>query len=308
MINNFKNEENYHNLEDIYSKQNSSFYQDEKNEDSFEKSFYYPHQLDEEKKGKGNDNKNINGSSKRSTEGDFEEKKDEISLENPNFLKTNKKDISSIVIKITNSTVQPRINRKKSLNFKKYLSKKFRKKHDDLDDFVNIPILFGEKAYTKIFKTNNPKNESSIFVIFKRKKNLKILEHIGFFKEERIINTDNTNIYNIINDNNNTDELYNIENNNINENNLEEIPNFNNIIEDENDEQSNNFNILSDISSNHNDENVINFNYISNIIVNSDNISYNIINDEAVNVSDGILPLNFPILTNFVSTNVTINN
>lgn len=136
---------------------------------------------------------------------------------------------------------------------------------------------------------------------------MKILEHIGFFKEERIINTDNTNIYNIINDNNNTDELYNIENNNINENNLEEIPNFNNIIEGENGEQSINFNILSNISSNHNDENVINYNVISNII-NSDNISYNIISDEVVNASDGILPLNFPILTNFVSTNFTINN
>ena len=296
MIYNFKNEENYNKIDDIYSKQNLSFYQDEKNEDSLEKSLYYPHQVDEEKKGK----RNVNGSSKRSTERDLEEKKDEKNLENPIFVKTNKKEISSNVTKRTNSTVQPRINRKKSLNFKKYLSKKFGKKYDDLDDFVNIPILFGEKAYDKIFKTNNPKNESSIFVIFKRKKNLEILEHKGFFKEERKINSDNTNIYNIINDNNNTDDHYNIENNNINENNLEEIPNFNNIIEKENNENSIDFNILSNISYNHNDENEINFNNISNII-SSDNISHNIINDEAVNTSDEILP-------NFVSTNFSTND
>ena len=296
MIYNFKNEENYNKIDDIYSKQNLSFYQDEKNEDSLEKSLYYTHQVDEEKKGKGN----VNDSSKRSTERDLEEKKDEMNLENPIFVKTNKKEISSNVTKRTNSTVQPRINRKKSLNFKKYLSKKFGKKHDDLDDFVNIPILFGEKAYAKIFKTNNPKNESSIFVIFKRKKNLEILEHKGFFKEERSINSDNTNIYNIINDNNNTDDLYNIQNNNINENNLGEIPNFNNIIEEENDVNSIDFNILSNISYNHNDENEINFNNISNII-SSDNISHNIINDEAVNTSDEILP-------NFVSTNFSTND
>lgn len=237
-LKNYQSEENFHNIEEISFQHNSSPNLDENKAESF----YTPHQGDKGKKDEGINNKNINNSSKST-----EEDEDMVKNAEPKIPSESKNEASfkSENIKENSSINKSKINKKKSLGTKKskkFKSKNLRKKKDVSDYFSFIYILFGQKAYSKIFKRKRNKNGNSKIIVFKRKDSVKILENSGFLKEEKMINSENTD--NIIINN-----IINIDNNfEFNEFNLEDL---NNLFPPNNEEEENDVDALANICSNH---------------------------------------------------------